>query len=885
MGNVLLYMVSGDIYVIGLVGVFAAKGKADMKIYTRIFLVIIAVSIAIVMSGLAVGAYFLTNKIRSALEDNLLVAVDIADQYIIKELEVLKLKAANAAEDIDLLYSAGEHEGALEKISSSYVPEYVGFAVFDDKTLLDSWGETSVSSELVNEPFIRSAFAGNRVVSTTYNEPDGALVKYVAVPISDEFVLAAVLPGHYISGLASQFTWWETGHLFLSDEAGHIISNISPEWVETRTNFIDLAQVDDSFSELGATMERIVAGERGNAVFSVNDVPRMSAFRPLSSDTEAWNIGVIAPIPEGPLNDIPLTVFLMGIVMMTLSLAAAIFAAYMLKRPYEQVDELRRAAIIASKSKSSFLANMSHEIRTPMNAIIGMTDIAASTESPERKDYALGKIKDASKYLLGIINDILDMSKIEADKLELHPEVFVFEELLKKVVSINNFRIVEKHQKLAVFLDEKIPHKLVCDDQRLAQVITNLIGNAVKFTPEYGKISLQASLTKVEGDTCEIRFDIADSGVGISKEQQTRLFRSFEQAESSTTRNYGGTGLGLTITKSIVELMGGSIAVSSVLGEGSIFTFTVKVIKPYAEKDNILHSAYKSEKNLRLLIVDADVETRGYFCEIAARFDIPCDIATSGDDAIMLLESGSRYDICFIDWRLPVENKMELSRNIAKTGAVETVVLIISTLEWQDIEDEANINGIYKFIPKPVFPSTFIGCIDSHLGIDLMYEEQGTKVKEGGLFSGSRVLLVEDIEINREIVVSLLEPTLLEIDCAENGAEAIRMFNEDPDKYDLILMDVQMPEMDGYNATRAIRALDFEKAKTVPIIAMTASVFRDDVDACLEAGMNDHIGKPLNFDAVLYTLRQYLPDVEPTKISKKKKQKVKKITATQQEAG
>ena len=530
-----------------------------------------------------------------------------------------------------------------------------------------------------------------------------------------------------------------------------------------------------------------------------------------------------------------------------------------------------KSAQAASRAKSDFLSNMSHEIRTPMNAIIGMTNIAKSSYSTDRKDYALGRISEASNHLLGIINDILDMSKIEADKFELHPEPFVFEELLKKVINIINFRVVEKHQKLAVYIDENIPRRLICDDQRLAQVITNLLSNAVKFTPENGTISLSAELLSEEDDVCEIRFDVVDTGVGIDDEQQTRLFKPFEQAESSTTRKFGGTGLGLTISKRIVELMSGSISVVSALGEGATFTFTIICKKPGEEADDGLMAAGNVKvDDLRVLVVDDDDDIRDYFIDVAKRFHIRCDTAASGEQALELLESNDDiYDICFVDWKMPGMDGIELTRRIRNINEDETVIIMISSVEWQDIAEEAKGAGIDKFLAKPIFPSAFIECINAAFGIDLLNGGEHDKSDKVDSFWGYRVLLVEDVDINREIVIALLEPTLLEIDCAENGVEAVRMFNEDPDKYNIVFMDLQMPEMDGFEATRVIRASDSEWAKSVPVIAMTANVFKEDVEHCLEAGMNDHLGKPLDFDDVLRILRHYLFNQKPVKERRK----------------
>ena len=389
------------------------------------------------------------------------------------------------------------------------------------------------------------------------------------------------------------------------------------------------------------------------------------------------------------------------------------------------------SAKAANQSKSVFLSNMSHEMRTPMNAIIGMTAIGKRAENIEEKNYTLERIGDASSLLLGIINDILDMAKIEANKLELSPVEYYFEGMLNQVLMLVKFKADEKLQTLTVNIDDRLPRYIVGDDQHLAQIITNLLSNAVKFTPEGGTIHLEASLEGETDEYCELRIEVADNGIGISPEQQEKLFDAFEQAESGTSREYGGTGLGLSITKRIVELMGGRIRVESAPGKGSKFICTVKAIR--------------SDK---------------------------------------------------IDDYNPVGDKKA----------------------------------------------------DSGQG-----SARGT-----GEFTGKNLLIAEDIDINREIILSLLSDTGLTIDCAENGVEAVEMIESAPGKYDIVFMDLQMPKMDGLEATRRIRAIPALQDSHLPIIAMTANVFRDDVEKCIAAGMNDHIGKPIDLDTVLEKLRAYL---------------------------
>jgi hemerythrin-like metal-binding protein len=513
-------------------------------------------------------------------------------------------------------------------------------------------------------------------------------------------------------------------------------------------------------------------------------------------------------------------------------------------------------ALQASLAKGNFLSNMSHEMRTPMNAIIGMTSIGKNAKDLEKKDYAFEKIEDASTHLLGVINDILDMSKIEANKLELFPVNFNFEHMLHRAVNVVNFRVEEKNQNFYVTIDKQIPQLLVGDDQRLTQVITNLLSNAVKFTPEGGTIRLNVQCLKDEGDRCLLRIAVTDTGIGINKEQQARLFHSFEQAETSTTRRYGGTGLGLAISRQIVELMGGKIWIESEPGKGSSFIFTVTLAKDRENHKYLLNPGV-NWSNVRLLAVDDDKEICGYFSDIADHFGINCDTALSAEQALEMVEQRGDYDIYFIDWKMPGMNGLELAGKI-KAKSNKSVITMISAAAFNEIEDDAKKAGVEKFLSKPIFPSDIADWINTCLGVpNARIPAENTA--ESDRFEGCRILLVEDVEINREIVLSLLEPTGLVVDCAENGLEAVRMVASDPGKYGMIFMDVQMPEMDGYEATRQIRALEQSREiQHIPIVAMTANVFREDIEKSLAAGMDDHVGKPLDFNDVLVKLRKYL---------------------------
>ncbi|MDR1686540.1 MAG: response regulator [Desulfovibrio sp.] len=527
------------------------------------------------------------------------------------------------------------------------------------------------------------------------------------------------------------------------------------------------------------------------------------------------------------------------------------------------IETARKKAEEGSRAKSAFLSTMSHEIRTPLNAIIGMTALGMTAPGTARKDYCFGKIEDASVHLLGVINDILDISKIEASKFELAPELFNFEKLLQKVVNVINFRVGEKQQNLIVSLDKLIPRMLIADDQRLAQVMTNLLSNAVKFTPEGGTVRLDTRLLSEEDGLCSIQVEVTDTGIGISKEQQLRLFSSFSQADSGIARKFGGTGLGLAISKHIIEIMGGRIWVVSEPEHGSTFAFVISARRGDGEKGRSLLNPDVRRENMRVLAVDDMPEILEYFRDIAQRFGINCDCAPGGTEALELVSKHGPYDMYFVDWKMPGMDGIELSRRIRENTSTKSVVIMISAAEWSSVEGLARAAGVDKFLAKPLFPSAILDCINECLGENTLADDPDATKDNPDDFSGRCVLLAEDVEVNREIVFALLEPTGITVDCAENGDIAVEMFKAAPDRYDLIFMDMQMPEKDGLQATRIIRALDAPKAKTVPIVAMTANVFREDIEKCFAAGMNDHLGKPLDFGEVLKILRRYCPARPP----------------------
>jgi signal transduction histidine kinase/DNA-binding response OmpR family regulator len=858
-------------------------GGLLMSIRVKAVLIIASIVALITASSMAISMYFSRRHLVETIISDMNVVSQIAVKLVSANLRLLKTEvdvaaaAALAAAVEDAVSGKDQALSALLE-EQARVHHYLALTVLSSREVVASWGDYAPERDFIRSSYARRAFIGERVITTTSRTPGGDLIIRICVPMGSR-ILVATLPGMILSDIISEFRIWNTGNILLLDGEGVIIANIRPFMVNERRTLQDVADRDPKTGKYPKFFEHLLEGKTGAGIYSFQGVPRVGAYTPVSS-SDNWVLVVAAPIGESPGTQTASILLISAGVFMSLGILAALLAGKVIAQPFariqeqnERLAELRETAENANRAKSYFLSNMSHEMRTPMNAIIGMTSIAMGSADIERKNYCLAKIEDASTHLLGVINDILDMSKIEANKLELSPEKFNFEKTLQRVVNVINFKVNEKQQQFIVRLDKDIPVMLIGDDQRLAQVITNLLSNAVKFTPPQGSIRLDTRLLEERERICTIQISVSDTGIGISPEQQRRLFNPFAQAESSTSRKFGGTGLGLVISKRLVEMMGGRIWIESEKGKGSTFTFTIQAERA----DGVPVLPRVDRNNIRILVVDDDPGVREYFREIAARFGFLCDLAAGGEEAWELMEKKGPYSLCFIDWKMPGMDGIELSRRI-KDSAFHPVIIMISAAEWSSIETEAKNAGVNSFLTKPLFPSTIVDCINECLGIE-HHPAQREGEEDAACFAGHRILLAEDVKINQEIVLALLEPTGLEIDCADNGREAVKRFDAAPERYDMIFMDVQMPEMDGYESTRRIRGLEEELRKKqetegasrgtfggkdgdspegIPIVAMTANVFREDIEKCLACGMNDHVGKPLDINEVMDKLRRYL---------------------------
>ena len=523
------------------------------------------------------------------------------------------------------------------------------------------------------------------------------------------------------------------------------------------------------------------------------------------------------------------------------------------------LKEALDAAESANKAKTVFLSNMSHEIRTPMNAIIGLDNIALNDKSisAQTREH-LEKIGISAHHLLSIINDILDMSRIESGRMVIKSEEFSLSKTLEQVNTIINGQCRDKGLSYDCHASGKLDEYYIGDDMKIRQVLINILGNAVKFTPEGGNIYFNIREVTRMDDKATLRFVIRDNGIGMSKEYLPHLFDAFSQEDSSTTNRYGSTGMGMPITKSIVELMNGRIEVESEKSVGTTFTVTLTLTRAH-------HQLHGDEADIKphemsVLVVDDDRIACEHAQIVLSQVGVSCETVESGREAIDMVRMRHArrddYDLILVDWKMPDMDGIETTRQIRAIVGEGTPIIILTSYSWDDIIDEAKSAGVDTFVAKPLFAGNVMNEFR-----EAFRKKSGINDKSMADLKGRRVILAEDVIVNAEIMMMVLGMREIEVDLAENGKIAVELFqSHEPGYYSAILMDMRMPEMDGLTATEIIRGMDRPDAKEIPIIALTANAFDEDVQRSMQAGMNAHLSKPVEPPVLFETLENLIKD-------------------------
>jgi len=516
-------------------------------------------------------------------------------------------------------------------------------------------------------------------------------------------------------------------------------------------------------------------------------------------------------------------------------ISAIIIITY--KKKIKEVEE-------ANAAKTHFLSKMSHELRTPLTAVIGMLNMIDKSNDLEKiKSYYVVKMKIASQNLLQNINDILDISKIEEGKMSILKYRFNIEDMFRSVFDVMEMAASEKKIDIHINMQANMPKYFKGDTKRLMQVYMNLLSNAIKFTNENGAIYVYVRYKDLENGSVEITSEVSDNGIGIPSNKMSSLFQNFSQVDNGLSRKYTGSGIGLVIVKSIVELMGGTISVQSEEGKGTTFSFNFVLEKSADQEESEIGTDI-----FNVLVIDDAEETCNYISDLFQAKNIKHKVALSGEAGITLVEEekemGSEFNVILVDYIMPGMNGIETVNELNKHVSKDVLIMMISSIDWSNIEEEAKAVGITKFLQKPLLPSDIVNAM-SEVAVKKLcrYKKVEEEIYD---FSGKTILLIEDNATNREVAQFILEDTGVVCDEAEDGVIGVNAYKENPEKYDLILMDIQMPNMDGFEATKRIRDSKTPNAKNIPIIAMTANVFMDQIAEALDAGMNGHIGKPID---------------------------------------
>ncbi len=843
--------------------------KNIIKFLRNSFITMVGVSV-VVFIGLAM---IMTWKTRDSIKDvGSIYMEELNLQLQQKFSTVINIRMIQLDGIIQRTESITDREQCMEQLRRNLeTTDFISLGFYSEDTGLTIFGGEPVEL-LGTKDFAQSLEQDGKMVAQGLVKGDekvlilGEKGVYQMADGTQSQALVAVLPMDYLK--EALFLDEEEGMVYthIIDQKGEFVirsgdafRNSYFDRVRSEVKHSDRDKADESMKDFQEAMKK---GESYSTVFDMVNGETRQIYCSQLMESPSWYL--VSVMPSGALNHsiARLDTVRIGIMISSgtiiLVVMMIIFVLYyrMTRRQMEALEQAREEAINADKAKSEFLSSMSHDIRTPMNAIVGMTEIAIrNIKDPARVEDCLHKVKLSSKHLLGLINDVLDMSKIESGKMSLNLAPVSLRDVMDDIVNIMRPQVSARDQYFDIFIQKIQVEEICCDSVRLNQVLLNLLSNAVKFTPEEGRIDVHVyQEDSPQGEEyVRTHFIVQDTGIGMSEEFQQKIWDTFSREETEKVQHITGTGLGMAITKSIVALMGGTIELESHPGQGSKFQVTVDFKKADVTEEEMKLPPW------RILVVD-DNEL---LCSSAAanleELGAHAEWTLDGREAVQMVkkrwEQGEDYQFVLIDWKMPGMDGLETVQEIRKNVSSDIPVFLISAYDWSDIENEVN-ETVEGFIAKPLFKSTLYASLSQY--IDGNEGNAEHKDSTGTDFSGKHILLAEDIDLNWEVAQTILSMSGLDLVRAVNGQECVEKFKASAlGYYDAILMDIRMPVMNGYDATLAIRALE-RADKDLPIIAMTADAFSDDARRCLECGMNAHIAKPIDLNECNRILSEYL---------------------------
>ncbi len=786
------------------------------------------------------------------------------------ENQVRQLRIAIATLDAEDTSSKEKLRNCIKETNK--VSEFDFFALVDNEGII--YTESDVIDDSSQYPFINRDLKKSKVSLEKVDENNMIMVMVPLVDTSFEGrkitgAVAGVNAGTFSEKV---FTQYDFGRIFcevIMADGSFVIKTNHNHLKEKVNLFSGLgkeAVFGDGFS-IGKVKSDIDSGKSGVASYYLEDILHYTYYAPIEGTDWYMKTTIHYDLVSSKIDTVRQTMTRNSLVQLALVvlMLLAVFCIYLsVRRKNEKLNYQRIQAEESNRAKSTFLSNMSHDIRTPMNAIIGFTNLAIqSKESMERVQGYLSKILASSNHLLTLINDVLEMSRIESGKIYLDETECNLSEILHDLNTIIIGQIEGKQQELLMDAVDVINEDVYCDKLRLNQILLNLLSNAIKFTPSGGKISVQFKQKEEAPEgygAYELR--VKDSGIGMTQEFADKVFTPFERERTSTVSGIQGTGLGMSITKSIVDLMDGRIEVNTAPEQGTEFIIHVNFRLQETQRE---YTPIAELTGVKALVVDDDFDACDAATRMLLKLGMQSEWTLSGKEAVLRTKQSvslnDAFGVYIIDWRLPDLGGVEVARQIRAIVGDSAPILIMTAYDWSNIEDEARAAGVNAFCSKPMFMSDLQATLSKAIGQQVMIPEASEEPIDTVDFTGKRVLLVEDNELNREIANEILSQAGFEIEAAEDGSIAVEMVEQSaPGYYDLILMDVQMPIMNGYEATRAIRSLENKELASMVIIAMTANAFEEDKKAALDAGMNDHIAKPIDIEVLFEVLGKVCND-------------------------